>query len=176
MEESQYRGLTPTERDVLRRLGQGSRPGEIAAQLDRSVSTINNHLHAARAKLLVTDSLTAARALLAFEESRQSLPRQELPVATDRQNTATEGPQAPGGEPATVLREERSLFGHAPLVVQPIATGPAGGWQDVHVRSRGRKIAVVLCITLLLLACIALAPAMATTFQLIIDRLYPIPQ
>lgn len=173
MRTEQYESLTPTEREVLRRLGRGSRAGEIAAQLDRSVSTVNNHLQSARTKLGVSDSLSAARALLAFERTGQNVPGQGMPMAETAEagpdwtshDPETWSPEMPDGERSTHCADARPDAG--PL-------RPANGGERDAGWSVWRKVGTILCLTLLALACVALAPAMAETWQLVINLIYPL--
>jgi DNA-binding CsgD family transcriptional regulator len=174
MTPEQYAMLTPTERDVLRRIGHGRRPGEIAGELNRSVSTVNNHLQAARAKLNVSDSVTAARALLALESTGKSVPRHELPIEND-----SDLPLSPPSQPSepwlsATLHEERAGFEHAPDMDPERLRRSREEPPHAEKYTPWHKVGFILCLTLLLLACISLAPEMAATFQLIIDRLYPL--
>ena len=60
--ETVERELTPRQRDVLRLLAQGKRMKEIAAELDLSVRTVENH----KAHLLQALSLTSTADLVRF--------------------------------------------------------------------------------------------------------------
>jgi DNA-binding NarL/FixJ family response regulator len=64
------RELTPRQRDVLRLLAQGKRMKEIAAELDLSVRTVENH----KAHLLQVLSLTSTADLVRFAIKQRIVP------------------------------------------------------------------------------------------------------
>jgi DNA-binding NarL/FixJ family response regulator len=64
------RELTPRQRDVLRLLAQGKRMKEIAAELDLSVRTVENH----KAHLLDVLSLTSTADLVRFAIKQRIVP------------------------------------------------------------------------------------------------------
>ena len=64
------RELTPRQRDVLRLLAQGKRMKEIAAELDLSVRTVENH----KAHLLQALSLTSTADLVRFAIKQRIVP------------------------------------------------------------------------------------------------------
>jgi len=64
------RELTPRQRDVLRLLAQGKRMKEIAAELDLSVRTVENH----KAHLLHVLSLTSTADLVRFAIKQRIVP------------------------------------------------------------------------------------------------------
>lgn len=173
MDQPVYDSLTDAEKDVLRRLASGRRPSEIASDLDRSVSTIRNQLHAARSKAGSSDSLGLARSLVALEADRQILPRHELPIA---------GPAAdPAGEvhrPATAdqavltFHEARAAFDFEDLgaALKPLEEQEH---QVAAAKSSIAKLGIILGLTLLALMCIALAPEMGNTAQTVANLLYP---
>jgi len=68
--EGAERELTPRQRDVLRLLAQGKRMKEIAAELDISVRTVENH----KAHLLQTLSLTSTADLVRFAIKQHIVP------------------------------------------------------------------------------------------------------
>ena len=68
--ESAERELTPRQRDVLRLLAQGKRMKEIAAELDISVRTVENH----KAHLLQTLSLGSTADLVRFAIKQHIVP------------------------------------------------------------------------------------------------------
>ena len=68
--ETVERELTPRQRDVLRLLAQGKRMKEIAAELDLSVRTVENH----KAHLLQALSLTSTADLVRFAIKQRIVP------------------------------------------------------------------------------------------------------
>ena len=68
--ETVERELTPRQRDVLRLLAQGKRMKEIAAELDLSVRTVENH----KAHLLQVLSLTSTADLVRFAIKQRIVP------------------------------------------------------------------------------------------------------
>jgi len=68
--DSVERELTPRQRDVLRLLAQGKRMKEIAAELDLSVRTVENH----KAHLLQVLSLTSTADLVRFAIKQRIVP------------------------------------------------------------------------------------------------------
>jgi len=68
--DSVERELTPRQRDVLRLLAQGKRMKEIAAELDLSVRTVENH----KAHLLDVLSLTSTADLVRFAIKQRIVP------------------------------------------------------------------------------------------------------
>lgn len=115
MDHRRFDTLTPAERDILRLLATGLRPGEIAATLGRSVNTVHNHLKAARQKLGTGDSLTAARALQAFDTTDQSVTSDASAIGFSRPLNEMEASAPFASEPRhDVLREEHSAFGDFP--------------------------------------------------------------
>lgn len=68
--EAAERELTPRQRDVLRLLAQGKRMKEIAAELDISVRTVENH----KAHLLQVLSLTSTADLVRFAIKQHIVP------------------------------------------------------------------------------------------------------
>jgi DNA-binding NarL/FixJ family response regulator len=68
--ESAERELTPRQRDVLRLLAQGKRMKEIAAELDISVRTVENH----KAHLLEALSLSSTADLVRFAIKQHIVP------------------------------------------------------------------------------------------------------
>jgi len=68
--ETVERELTPRQRDVLRLLAQGKRMKEIAAELDLSVRTVENH----KAHLLQVLSLTSTADLVRFAIKQRIIP------------------------------------------------------------------------------------------------------
>ena len=175
MNHDQYELLTPTEREVLRHIGCGHRPGEIAKHLGRSVSTINNHLQSARSKLAASDSLTAGRALLALEAGRQKVPRHELPMGDRRGPYLSVETQDDEDTRSIPRNEQSSPVGSNPLEDQRDAGGRIGDSHGDTRNSPRRRAGVVFGLTLLIVATVSLAPAMAETVQRIADLIYPLP-
>jgi DNA-binding NarL/FixJ family response regulator len=68
--DSVERELTPRQRDVLRLLAQGKRMKEIAAELDISVRTVENH----KAHLLQVLSLGSTADLVRFAIRQHIVP------------------------------------------------------------------------------------------------------
>jgi DNA-binding CsgD family transcriptional regulator len=62
--------LTPKERECLRLVAENHSSKKIARRLSISQSSVDTHLRRARAKLGVSDRLSAARLLISWEEGR----------------------------------------------------------------------------------------------------------
>ena len=174
VESKLYQLLTPMELRVLRLIADGYRPSEIARALDRSVSTVNNHLHNARSKLQLSDSLTAARKVVAFESSRQSMPRHDLPIADGVDPRLPVIAQHPDAAASEMPREAQVSSEPGILATREVPETAVGGLGGGASNVLWRRLAAILCLALLLVASISLAPAMAETFQLIIDLIYPL--
>jgi DNA-binding CsgD family transcriptional regulator len=110
MDERAYDLLTPAERTCLRLAGRRLQSKEIAVALDRSPSTVDNHITSALRKLGMSRRAAAGEALLMFE-ARQESPSQPLIIPAPTMPVDQDGAGAPDASPPpSLVREDRATF------------------------------------------------------------------
>lgn len=137
--------LTDAEREALRLVGEGYQTDEIARLLDRSPSTIDNRILAARQKLGGVSRRQAARLVLE-NEGRHSLPGHPLPVPAATVVAQFDGASPPDASADTsVVSEDRRSFEFGP------APPPRENGRDItYAKLIERTFQVAVCLALTL--------------------------
>lgn len=79
-----------------------------------------------------------------------------------------------GDRTPAMLEEERVSFVHRAAPEAGQHGLRTGEWPHEATRTAWRRLGVVLGLALIMVICFALAPAMADTYQLLADLLYPL--
>lgn len=170
MDQSAYDLLTPAERECLRLAGLRLQSKEIAAELGRSPSTVDNHISSALRKLGAGRRVTAGQAILAFEAGQKS-PSQSasIPPRSDLVNRPRVEPlDAP--VPPPVFREERTTF-------EGFGTDEVGSSPEHLTAWLGGlnllgRVALVFGIALLMLLIVLAAPIFAERLGRLGEAIY----
>jgi DNA-binding CsgD family transcriptional regulator len=161
--------LTDAERMVLTALARTMRIDDVATELGRSKSTINNHLNSVRRKLDITDSVTAARLYVAsapghcFTSDALPIDPQTASGSPSQQELAdTLGPAI------VLLQEERAVFDHGPITLELPASIERERPADDLTSPRAvfaPKLQTILNLAILILALLALTPYAGRAIQ-----------
>lgn len=150
MDRDAANSLTETERQCLRLFWQHRRVAEVAQARGGSVNTVNNHLKSARAKLGVSDSLTAARMLAAIENVGVQAPT-PMPGNSSL-------PEAPAPDSQPIQHPGQTVASHDVAIPQQLAarhpaSHPAAGIAE----PQGRQIRIGASARLAIIAGLAVA-------------------